>query len=115
MSAHPTHDLAIKTGEYQDHQGQTKGRWLKIGSVFRHDDGGTSIKLDAIPLGIPEWQGWVSVFPRDQQQAQGRGQQPAQGRQVNGYANANTRQPQAPLPQQAPGAYQDFDDEIPFD
>ena len=110
MSAHPTHDLAIKTGEYQDQQGQTKGRWLKIGSVFRHDDGGTSIKLDAVPVGLPEWQGWVSVFPRDQQAGQGRAPQAGHRRQMNGHAPA----PQAQMPPQ-PGAYQDFDDEIPFD
>jgi hypothetical protein len=114
MSTHPTHDLAIRTGEYADrHTGQTKGRWLRIGTVFRHDDGGTSIKLDAIPLGIPDWQGWVSVFPRNQPAGQGRSQPPAQGPQINGFANA--RQAQAPMPPQAPGAYQDFDDEIPFD
>jgi len=64
MAARPTHDLAVKTGEYLDHTGQPKGRWLTVGTVFRHDDGGTSIKLDAIPLGLPEWGGWISVFPR---------------------------------------------------
>ena len=63
--ARPTHDLAIKTGEYQDRQGQKKGRWLRIGAVVRHDDGGTSIKLDAVPVGLPGWDGWVNVFPRD--------------------------------------------------
>lgn len=65
--ARPTHDLTIKTGEYQDRQGHTKGRWLRIGAVIRHDDGGTSIKLDAVPVGLPGWDGWVNVFPRDQQ------------------------------------------------
>jgi hypothetical protein len=35
--AQATHDLAIKTGEYQDPSGQTKARWQRIGTVFRHD------------------------------------------------------------------------------
>ena len=68
MSAKPTHDLAIKTGEYNDSTtGQMKGRWLRIGTVIRHDDGGTSIKLDCVPVGLPAWDGWVSVFPREEQ------------------------------------------------
>lgn len=112
MSAQPTHDLAIKTGEYRDSQGQTKGRWLKIGSVFRHDDGGTSIKLDAVPVGLPEWQGWVSVFPRDPQAGQGRGQQPTRAPRGNGYAGARNAQAMPPAQAQH---YADFDDEIPFD
>ena len=66
MAARPTHDLAVKTGEYQDRQGQTKGRWQRIGTVFRHDDGGTSIKLDCVPVGIPDWDGWVNVFRREE-------------------------------------------------
>lgn len=111
MSAHPTHDLAVKSGEYQDHQGQTKGRWLRIGTVFRHDDGGTSIKLDCVPLGMPGWEGWVSVFPRDQGQARQGSRQPA----AQTHGHAPDRQPQAPIPPPAPGAYQEFDDEIPFD
>ena len=67
MSARPTHDLSIKTGEYTDRQtGEQKARWLRIGSVFRHDDGATSIKLDCLPLGLPDWNGWVNVFPREE-------------------------------------------------
>jgi len=67
MPARPTHDLSIKTGEYTDRQtGEQKARWLRIGSVFRHDDGSTSIKLDCLPLGLPDWNGWVNVFPREE-------------------------------------------------
>lgn len=64
--AKPTHDLAIKTGEYVDNRtGQNKGRWLRVGTVIRHDDGGTSIKLDCVPVGLPAWDGWASVFNRE--------------------------------------------------
>ncbi len=96
-----THDLAIKTGEYQTN-GQTKGRWLKIGTVFRHDDGGTSIKLDAMPVGLVDWNGWVNVFPRDQS---GQGGGARQGRA--------SPTPDHRGPAHA-GANADFDDDIPF-
>ena len=94
MAARPTHDLAVKTGEYTDRQGQTKGRWLRIGTVIQHDDGGTSIKLDAVPVGLPDWDGWVNVFKRQERQ------EPAQG---GGQG--------APAPA---GAQEDFEDDIPF-
>ena len=69
--AQATHDLTIKTGEYTDSNGETKGRYLRIGTVFRHDDGGTSIKLDCVPVGLPEWNGWVSVYAKQDRQQQG--------------------------------------------
>ena len=107
MSAKPTHDLAIKTGEYNDsNTGQTKGRWLRIGTVIRHDDGGTSIKLDCVPVGLPEWDGWVSVFPREEQDnfSSTNHQQ-----QTNSYPPQNTQQSNG---QGRP--MQDFDQDVPF-
>ncbi len=108
MSAKPTHRLVVKQGEYVDNvSGQTKGRWLRIGMVFKHDDGKTSIKLDCIPAGLPNWEGWVSVFPIEDKQAQGQqggyGQQPAQQPAQQGYGQ------QQPAPAQT-----DFDEDIPF-
>jgi hypothetical protein len=103
--AQATHDLTIKTGEYSDRQsGETKGRWLKIGTVFRHDDGGTSIKLDCIPVGLPEWNGWISVFPRHEQQAEA-APPPARARH-SGNGQARQVQQHAPVSR--------FDDEVPF-
>lgn len=126
MSARPTHDLCIKTGEYQDREtGATKGRWLTIGTVFRHDDGGTSIKLDAIPVGLANWEGWVNVFPRDKgngqgQKGQGQQQGPSQhgqGQQgqwgPQGQYQGQPPQGQAPRRAAAP-PQQSFDDDIPF-
>jgi len=98
MSARPTHDLCIKTGTYTDRNtGQEKGRWLTIGAMFEHDDGGTSIKLDCVPVGLKDWEGWVSVFQREERPAQS-AQAPAQQHQAR----------QAPLP------VVDYDDDIPF-
>jgi hypothetical protein len=85
MATQATHDLAIK-----------------IGTVFRHEDGGTSIKLDCLPVGMQEWNGWVSVFKRENQAA-GNGQS-AQGR-VNGHGGNGKHPPQG---------FDDFDDDIPF-
>ena len=124
MGAQPTHDLTIKTGEYNDRQtGETKGRWLKIGTVFRHDDGGTSIKLDCLPVGLPDWNGWVNVFPRTDQQGNG-AQAPRAQHNGNGNGQAYRQQQAAPpgYPQQPPPqAYQQppapatrFDDDVPF-
>ncbi len=119
MSTTATHDLCIKTGEYTDRNGETKGRWLTIGTVFKHDDGGSSIKLDCVPIGVPDWGGWVSVFKREPKE--GAGQQASQNFQA---PDQNPRNPnsytsgtrggyrQQPPQQAAPPA--DFDDDIPF-
>ena len=63
MAMRPTHDLLVKTGTYTDRDGAQKNRWIKIGSRFQRDDGSEAIKLECMPVGIPEWNGWVSVFP----------------------------------------------------
>lgn len=102
----------MKTGEYQDRNGQTKGRWQRIGTVFRHDDGGTSIKLDCVPLGLPEWDGWVNVFKReDPQGAQGGGAHPLSG----GFGGAGYHQTRSQGRSSAPPPLSpDLDDDIPF-
>ena len=42
-----------------------KGRWIKIGAVFSHDDGkGETILLDAIPL---NFDGRITIRDRDEQ------------------------------------------------
>lgn len=33
------YDLAVKTGEYQTAQGETKGKWLNVGAVMEGDNG----------------------------------------------------------------------------
>ena len=114
MSARPTHDIAVKVGSYTGQDGNEKGRWLRIGTVFRHDDGGTSIKLDAIPVGVPDWDGWCSVFKREQRDQQGQGQNQntnnnrnrnSQNRDQYGGGNNGSQQSNNQMP---------FDDDIPF-
>lgn len=59
------YDLAVKTGEYTDKRtGEIKARWLRVGAMFEHADGRRSIKLDALPVGLKDWDGWVSCFEK---------------------------------------------------
>ena len=53
------YDLAVKTGTYQDAQGNTKGRWLNVGAVMEGDDGGQFAMLHRTfnPAGVPDLNG----------------------------------------------------------
>jgi hypothetical protein len=75
MASRPTHDLAVKSGEYQDRNGETRSRWKNIGTMFTRDDGGFAIKIDSLPIGT--WDGWISVFGKEDR---GGGQAGRQGR-----------------------------------
>ena len=47
-----TMNATIVTGEYIDRQtGQKKKSYLTIGKLFIYNDGGMSLKLDAMPIG----------------------------------------------------------------
>jgi hypothetical protein len=49
------YDLAVKTGEYQDRDGNTKGRWQNVGAVMEDKDGGMYVMLSRTfnPAGLP--------------------------------------------------------------
>lgn len=51
-----THDLAVKTREYTDRDGNTKANWQNIGALMESDDGKPFLMLEA----------WVNLaaFPR---------------------------------------------------
>lgn len=59
------YDLVATIGEYTDREGNTKKRYQKCGVAFTNDEGQTSIKLDAIPV-TPEWNGWISLFEKQE-------------------------------------------------
>ena len=92
-------DLAVKTGEYQNQAGETKGRWLNIGRLMQSDDGNsTFIILNRTfnPAGLPNPEHrdsiLISLFdPKTTHQS------------LTGQAPPPTQTPQAPL-----------DDAIPF-
>ena len=90
-------DIVAKVGEYQK-DGQTKSRTIRIGSVFKRDDGSTCMKLDAFPVG-PEFTGWAHFYdPR-----------PVEGR-------AQPQEQPAPAPMHQGGSHPGANDgdEIPF-
>lgn len=49
------YDLAVKTGEYTNAAGETKGRYVNVGAVMQKDDGGKMIFLERTfnPAGVP--------------------------------------------------------------
>ena len=67
------YDLAVKTGEYTNQYGETKGRWLNVGRVMQDDNGGKFILLNRTfnPAGLEVQPGLDSVLlcmfaPKDQ-------------------------------------------------
>jgi hypothetical protein len=52
--AQKLYDLVVKTGEYQDNQGQTKGRYENVGTMMEGDNGPFIIlKRTFNPAGVP--------------------------------------------------------------
>lgn len=39
MASTHLYDLTVKTGEYQDREGNTKGRYENVGKILRNDNG----------------------------------------------------------------------------
>lgn len=56
--------IVATTGTYKDAEGNEKKRYTQVGVLMQQDDGGFSIKLDAIPVG-PSWSGWLSCYDLD--------------------------------------------------
>jgi len=52
--------LKAANGTYEIN-GEEKTRWVTIGALFKNDQGKTSMKIDAMPVG-GEWDGWVQMF-----------------------------------------------------
>jgi hypothetical protein len=109
------YDLAVKTGEYQDATGQTKGRWTNVGAVVQQDDGGKFLLIDphfnfaAVQRPPGKDRVAVSMFAPDSQQ--GGAQQAPAGYPQQGYGQA----PQvAQRPAQGPAGYAPAGDDIPF-
>jgi len=52
------YDVIATVGEYTNKQGETKKRYLNIGSVIESDKG-MSINIESIPVG---WTGWAGLY-----------------------------------------------------
>jgi len=70
------YDAVATVGEYKNSQGETKKRYVTVGSVFENDEGQLSLKLDAIPVGS-NWSGWVSFYEPKQRDAAPQQSRPA--------------------------------------
>lgn len=48
MATKRLYDLAVKTGSYQDNQGNNKNRYQNIGTLMQADDGNKFLLLDPL-------------------------------------------------------------------
>lgn len=90
-------DLAVKTGEYTNREGETKGKWQNIGALLESDEGSRFLLIDRWfnPAGLPNPDNrgniMVSLFkPKEKENK----------------PSENTASPPSPA--------DDFDDDIPF-
>jgi hypothetical protein len=86
------------TGEYTNNQGETKKQYQTVGTLMQYDDGGTALKLDALPLG--DWNGWISFYDFDEDRK-------------DNYAKGTEAARDAMAPATL-AALDVFDDDIPF-
>ena len=94
------YDLAVKTGEYTNQQGEKKGRWQNVGAVMANDDGGKFIMLSKWfnPAGVVDLSGkgsssesiLLSMFePKSQDGQTSHGAAKANGYQAPANAGAD--------------------------
>ena len=113
MSTTKIYDLAVKTGEYTNGQGETKGRYQNVGAIMQKDDGGKFIMLERwfSPAGVPNPENrsnvLLSMFPP--KDASGVGQAQQQQR-----APASPRASGAAATGKPAAGFDDMDDDIPF-
>lgn len=61
----PIANISYKSRTYKDKDGNEKGVWLTIGTLFSSPHGSNmSIKLDALPIG-KDFDGFLAVFKRE--------------------------------------------------
>ena len=120
------YDLAVKTGEYEDNMGNTKGRWQNVGQVMEDDKGGRFILLKRTfnPAGVPVKSGRDSIVlsmfePKDGEgRGGGYGSAPSHGNSGGGQyehdGNGNFRRMDAPADVVIDAGGQDVSDGIPF-
>ena len=97
--ARPTHDIVATLGEYKAADGTKKKRYHTCGKAFTNDQGQISLKIDAMPCS-PEWSGWLSLYPVQEQPAARQDPRPAQR--------------SMPPPPPVEDSEADPDDDIPF-
>ena len=103
MALKKKYDCVAVTGEYQDRDGNTKKRYLNIGSVLEREVGSLCQKIDALPIGT-DWllNGWVNFYP------------PKEDSQPRQQPRQQAPQPQAQPQTQNQNQSYDQNDDIPF-
>lgn len=106
--AKATNKIVATIGTYKDRQtGEEKKRYLTVGTAFSDEQGRVSLKIDAMPVS-PEWSGWLSLYPLDEDRQQQ--QQPRQK-----YAGDGRAFQLAPKREEDPPMSDGMeDDDIPF-
>ena len=92
-------DATITTGEYTNAQGEQKKSYLKIGTLFVYQDGGMSLKLDAVPVG----NGNINFYekkPKEQGYSTSNGTNNPSPQQQQAYNQNQTPPPAQHLPNQ---------------
>ena len=56
-------------GSYESN-GETKKRYVNVGTLFQYEDGGFSLKIESLPVG-GEWNGFISFFDLDEKKSGG--------------------------------------------
>ena len=106
--AKATHKIVATVGKYTDRQsGEEKKRYLQCGVAFTDEQGRISLKIDAMPV-TPDWSGFLSLYPLDEDRQQ---QQPRQKYQGDGRSE---RRPAPKREEEAPMGDGMEDDDIPF-
>ena len=100
------YDIAIKGGEYQNAQGETKARWVNLGAMMEGQNGPYLLLNPGVNLAAYMEDGRdmviASLFePRNNQQQGNQSSQPQNASQPQHGASGG-------------GNYQDFDGNIPF-
>jgi hypothetical protein len=105
MAARKIKDIAVKTGEYQDNNGQTKGRYQNIGALMKNEDGSVFILLQRWfnPAGINSDRETILLSCFDLRE-QGEQQSSGGGGGQSARPGSNRQQSGAPA----------MDDDIPF-
>lgn len=56
-------NMVATVGSYLDAEGNEKKRYVRCGALFSRDDGSMTMKLDSIPVGAEEFNGWMNCYP----------------------------------------------------
>lgn len=60
----PAFNVTVPQGTYMK-EGKEKTRWLNVGTLFiAEDKSRMALKIDSMPVGIKDFEGWFNVFPK---------------------------------------------------